>query len=275
MATDHDSSIIVPPASAELVSKIESKREQTNARVFLLDNPTDASAVWVVKVLPRQRRLWLRRFLTRMAYRLLVKKTQKPQPAKRGIYAHEVNRLLWMKSKGILVPDVIAATDEWVVMSNAGESVEEPYKKGTPEQKQELMVALAEDLANFHQKNCWHGGAQIRNVHRLPEGFCRFDFEEDLDRDLPLPALQVMDLLMFVSSLLEVKRDVDIDVEIARVKPALDAYQKIFSHPAQKSMIRGAVAFLRKILILLKVFPEQGGKERRRILVIIGLFNHF
>jgi tRNA A-37 threonylcarbamoyl transferase component Bud32 len=270
-----DGDLIVPEASAKLIGQIQAKREQTDARVFLLENIDDADAPLVVKTLSRQRRLWLRRLLTRLCYRLLVKKAQKPRPAKRGRYAHEVNRLLQVRQAGANVPSVVAVYEDYLVMSYAGESVEEAYKHGDDENAKQIMQDLAQDLANFHLNNCWHGGAQIRNIHRLHGDFCRFDFEEDLDRDLPLPALQVIDLLLFISSLLKVDGQTDIDAEVKRVKPAIETYQQTFSHPAQKSIIHSAMSFLRKVLWLLKFFPNGGGKEKLRILIILGLFNNF
>ncbi|XDZ50843.1 hypothetical protein AB8Q18_11715 [Neisseriaceae bacterium CLB008] len=265
----HKSSLLAPQASEALKTLVHTKREQTSARVFLLDHEGETL---IIKRLSRARFLRLRRWLSRLIYRRLDPAGAAPTPAPRGEEAHEVNRLLQLAAAGVKVPRVVGVGDDWVAMTHVGEPIEQQLSEATPEVRWATLEALTLDLAQFHQRGCWHGGAQIRNVTQQPDGFYRFDFEEDLDRELPLSALQAIDVLMFFSSLMKVKTDADVAPQIERLRSLLALYQSAAPNDQVLNLTEKGAGWLKTILPLLKRMPRQGGKERLRVLVLLGLF---
>lgn len=261
--------LLAPQASDTLKTLVHKKREHTDARVFLLDHEGETV---VIKRLSRTRFLTFRRWLSRWIYRRLDAAAEVPMPAPRGPNAHEVNRLLQLASAGVKVPKVIGVGDDWVAMSHVGEPIEKRLSEASDEARWALLEALTLDLAQFHKRGCWHGGAQIRNVTAQDDGFYRFDFEEDLDRDLPLSALQAVDVLMFFSSLMKVRVEADVAPEVARLSSLLTLYQGAAPSPKVLALTHKGAGWLKAILPLLKRMPRQGGKERLRVLVLLGLF---
>ena len=64
-----------------------------------------------------------------------------------------------------------------------------------------MMQAAAADLAAFHARGQWHGGAQTRNITWDGAHFARLDFEEQLQPGMPLATVQLYDALQLVFSL--------------------------------------------------------------------------
>ena len=69
------------------------------------------------------------------------------------------------------------------------------------DQRLPLMCAAGADLAAFHARGQWHGGAQTRNLTWNGQHFARLDFEERLHPGLPLATVQVYDALQLLLSL--------------------------------------------------------------------------
>jgi len=117
--------------------------------------------------------------------------------------AFEAQRLTALKSSGFPVPDVLASNADVLVMSALGESLETLLdREADREHRLAWQREAAADLAAFHAAGQWHGGAQVRNLVRGPDGrWWRIDFEAPLDRYLPLPVLQAFDLLLLLTSL--------------------------------------------------------------------------
>ncbi|MBP6562174.1 MAG: hypothetical protein KA214_01725 [Neisseriaceae bacterium] len=262
--------VLAPQASEALKTLVHTKREQTDARVFLLNHEGETV---VIKRLSRVRFLTLRRWLSRWIYRRLEAQVEAPKPAARAAaQAHEVNRLMQLAAAGVKVPRVIGVADDWVAMSHVGDPIEKQLAEASADDRWATLEALTLDLADFHRRGCWHGGAQIRNVTQQADGFYRFDFEEDLDRDLPLNALQAIDVLMFFSSLMRVKTDADVAPQIERLGSLLALYQAAAPNERVLALTEKGAGWLKSILPLLRRMPRQGGKERLRVLVLMGLF---
>jgi hypothetical protein len=67
---------------------------------------------------------------------------------------------------------------------------------------QEARLNLASaDLAAFHARGHWHGGAQTRNLTWSGEHFARLDFEERLQPGMALATVQVYDALQLLLSM--------------------------------------------------------------------------
>ncbi|MFT3718916.1 hypothetical protein [Pseudorhodoferax sp.] len=120
-----------------------------------------------------------------------------------ALHVFEVQRLRELHAAGAAVPRVLAVARSAFVMEPAGRPLPACGRDGAAP-RADLLLAAAEDLAQFHRAGHWHGGAQIRNVAWNGTGFVRFDFDRAFDRHFPLPMLQALDVLLFLSSLADI-----------------------------------------------------------------------
>lgn len=118
-----------------------------------------------------------------------------------ALLAFEHQRLLDLAAAGEAVPAVLAFDGHALVTGDIGTTLDYLLFQREPGQRLPLMVAAAADLAAFHARGQWHGGAQARNITWDGARFARLDFEERLVPGLPLPMVQRYDVLQLVLSL--------------------------------------------------------------------------
>lgn len=117
------------------------------------------------------------------------------------LLAFEHERLLALSRVGEQVPPVLAFDGHTMRLGDVGPTVDECLQRLPATQHLALMCAVSADLARFHMRGHWHGGAQIRNVTWDGARFARLDFEERLFPAMPLNACQIYDVLQLVMSL--------------------------------------------------------------------------
>ncbi len=119
----------------------------------------------------------------------------------RGLLAFEHERLLSLAAAGEAVPPVIAFDGHALVTGDIGPTLAHVLS-GQPETRRlATMCAASADLAAFHARGHWHGGAQTRNITWDGQRFARLDFEEPLLPGMPLPTVQLYDALQLLFSL--------------------------------------------------------------------------
>lgn len=119
-----------------------------------------------------------------------------------ALLVHEHQRLLALAQTGEQVPAVVAFDGHRLSTADVGPTVD-TVLQGMPDasDRLHLMRAAASDLAGFHARGGWHGGAQVRNLTWNGRVFHRFDFEETLYPAMPLETVQVYDALQLLLSL--------------------------------------------------------------------------
>lgn len=117
------------------------------------------------------------------------------------LLAFEHQRLRQLAQAGEQVPQVLSFDGQTLALSDVGPTVDECLQRLPPADHLALMCAASADLARFHARGHWHGGAQIRNLTWDGEHFARLDFEERLFPAMPLHACQIYDVLQLVMSL--------------------------------------------------------------------------
>jgi hypothetical protein len=117
------------------------------------------------------------------------------------LLAFEHNRLQQLAQAGEQVPPVLAFDGHTLQLGDVGPTLDECLQRLPASAHLALMCAASADLARFHTRGHWHGGAQIRNVTWDGEHFARLDFEERLHPAMPLHACQIYDVLQLVMSL--------------------------------------------------------------------------
>lgn len=118
-----------------------------------------------------------------------------------ALLAHEHRRLLALGAAGEHVPVVVAFDGHRLSTADVGPTLDNVLHGITDNTTRlQLMRAAATDLAGFHARGQWHGGAQARNLTWNGQVFSRFDFEETLHPAMPLATVQVYDALQLLLS---------------------------------------------------------------------------
>lgn len=118
-----------------------------------------------------------------------------------ALLAYEHERLLALAAAGEHVPPVLGFDGDSLTTGDVGQTLDHLLHRMPENDRLALMCAASADLAAFHARGQWHGGAQTRNLTWDGQRFARLDFEERLLPGLALPTVQVYDVLQLVLSL--------------------------------------------------------------------------
>lgn len=119
----------------------------------------------------------------------------------RALLAFEHERLQALAAAGEHVPPVLAFDGFSLTTGDIGETVDYQLHRMPEDERLPLMCAASADLAAFHARGQWHGGAQLRNTTWDGQRFARLDFEEQLRPGMALGTVQVYDVLQMLFSL--------------------------------------------------------------------------
>lgn len=158
-----------------------------------------------------------------------------------ALLAHEHHRLLALAAAGERVPPVLAFDGHSLVSGDIGTTLDHCLHRTPAAERLTLMCAAAADLAAFHARGHWHGGAQIRNMTWDGLHFARLDFEERLQPGMPLATVQIYDALQLVLSLTQYLQPQG----PRAVHAVLSAYADT---PATRTRVPDLRAFLRRLL---------------------------
>ena len=163
----------------------------------------------------------------------------------KALLAHEHERLLALSAAGEHVPRVVAFDGESMVTSDVGTTLEHLLHRIPEADRLPLMCAASADLAGFHARGHWHGGAQARNLTWDGRRFARIDFEERLYPGLPLETVQRYDALQLVFSLARFLEPLG----PTAVRAVLDAYRDAWAEACPAATEGHSLqAFLRPLL---------------------------
>lgn len=118
-----------------------------------------------------------------------------------ALLAYEHDRLRALAAAGEQVPPVLAFDGHSLTTGDVGDTLDHQLHRLPQADRLALMCAASADLAAFHARGQWHGGAQIRNTTWDGERFARLDFEERLQPGMALATVQVYDMLQLLFSL--------------------------------------------------------------------------
>ncbi len=118
-----------------------------------------------------------------------------------ALLAYEHERLCALAAAGEHVPPVLAFDGHALTTGDVGDTLDHQLHRMPEAGRLALMCAASADLAGFHARGQWHGGAQIRNIAWDGGRFARLDFEERLLPGMALATVQVYDVLQLLLSL--------------------------------------------------------------------------
>jgi len=196
---------------------------------------------------------YVRAFLLGLVCKLLLGEFPRPGVLLRNGLAHEAVRLRRLLQTGCRVPEVWWQEPNLLVLEHVGRALPELLRPADTAERLRLTRMLAADLAAFHVRGLWHGGAQVRNVTVRDGLLWRIDFEENIGNALSLPLTQAYDLFQTLSSLTALGRIPDADRPVMG-KLVLDTYFDVNPDPAVRAsferlarLLCGAARVLRPI----------------------------
>ncbi|TNF58822.1 MAG: hypothetical protein EP306_12295 [Burkholderiales bacterium] len=171
-----------------------------------------------------------------------------------ALLAYEHQRLLALAAAGEQVPPVLSFDGRQLTTGDVGHTLEHLLHRIPEAERLPLMCAAAADLAGFHARGHWHGGAQARNLTWDGRRFARLDFEECLHPPLPLPTVQLYDALQLVMSLARFLEPLGAQA----VFEVLQAYRR-----AGAGGVPDLAAFVRRLLPRLQWVARMAGWSSR------------
>lgn len=189
-----------------------------------------------------------------------------------GSMDFEANRLKSLATAGVSVPQVALVTPEFFVLEYCGTVIATLLEKWPPETFRPELIALAQELGEFHRAGHWHGGAQIKNLTLHDGQHFRIDFEENFGEFLPLAATQAADLVLFLNSI-SLAGPIN-EAETRQLLPQLiDAYFAAHPNPEIKAIIAQAMPMMRRLAGLARPFQRFSRKGIRRVLIMVDILD--
>ncbi|HYG46289.1 MAG TPA: hypothetical protein VEA17_25455 [Bordetella sp.] len=180
---------------------------------------------------------YLRALVLAFGCKLFLGEFPRPSVLLRNGLAYEAGRLRRLRQAGCRVPQVWWEEPGLLVLEHVGDDLAGLVRHADPAQRVRWVHALAADLAAFHARGHWHGGAQIRNITLRDGELWRIDFEENVGGALSLPLAQAYDLFQLVSSLMALRKLQDDNLP-GLGKLMLDVYFDTYPAPAVRARLQ-------------------------------------
>lgn len=188
----------------------------------------------------------------------------------RALLAFEHQRLLELAAAGERVPPVLAFDGHSLVSGDIGTTLDHWLHRTAPAERLALMRAAAADLAAFHARGQWHGGAQTRNITWDGQHFARLDFEERLQPGMPLATVQTYDALQLVLSLARYFQDLGPQAVSAVLSAYADTAATRTQVPDLRRFLRRLVPRLQRVSRLAAWSARlDGSRELERLRTVL------
>lgn len=194
---------------------------------------------------------YVRALVLGVGCKLFLGEFPRPGVLLRNGLEHEAQRLRQLSQAGCRVPEVWWQERGLLVLEFVGDDLADLIRNETPPSRLRLTRAVAADLAAFHARGLWHGGAQIRNITLRGGELWRIDFEENIGSTLSRPLAQAYDLFQMLASLVSLRALSD-DVGRALGKLALEVYFECNPDLEIKARLRRLTRVLACIATLLR-----------------------
>lgn len=180
---------------------------------------------------------YVRALFLAVGCKLFLGEFPRPSVLLRNGLAHEARRLSQLLEAGARVPEVWWQEPNLLVLEFVGQDLAYLIRKEDSTSRLWLTRAAAVDMAAFHVRGLWHGGAQIRNLTLRDGEIWRIDFEENIGATLSRPLAQAYDLFQMLASLVSLRTLGDSDARTLG-KLALDVYLENNPDPEVKARLR-------------------------------------
>ncbi|NVK20088.1 MAG: hypothetical protein HWE30_15430 [Methylocystaceae bacterium] len=221
----------------------------------------DGKRYWIKISLPCQRTVWHRvqdcfAFLSRAE----VLRSTVSSFDQVGL-DEEAKRLIRIKARHVLVPDVVAQKPGWLLLSDIGTSLHDALENA--EEKEPLLMKAMVALADLHQKGGWHGTGQLRDMIISPAGEVGFiDFEEAVGEAMGRDAAQARDVLRFLISAVRFDREDGALLQQLLARYQANGPQTVW--PQMKAVLR----LISPLAFILRPFYNKLGRDVRETLLV-------
>lgn len=127
-----------------------------------------------------------------------------PQPGGHEAIANEIKRLQTLNSLGVLVPEIMAFEDNWILIRDVGVSIVRilKQKNTTQHTKQQLFSQCLHAIKKLHLQKQYLSQGFVRNMllDEDSDDIAFIDFEDDPLQVMSLAEAQARDLLLLVNS---------------------------------------------------------------------------
>lgn len=176
-----------------------------NSAERVIEIKTDDAVYWLKKA-AGARGFWRYKALNFFSWILRLPLLRAvPQPGGNVAIQNGIKRIKILTSHGILVPELIAYEDSWLLIKHAGTSIVDEMKQASTSQhkRQQLFKACLTAIKSAHLKGQYLSQAFIRNMLLYDQQTMQIsfiDFEDDPLKVMTLPESQARDLLLLVNS---------------------------------------------------------------------------
>lgn len=235
-------------------------------RVFALTH--GGRKLWVKQAgIPRLRASVLMQQLLAILFALPMLKPPR-QASGAAALAAEAAAICQLAAAGMPVPEVIACTERWLVLGDAGRALEaDLHGLHDPAERWHRIDSAGALLTRLHRAGLWHGGAQIRNFSWHDNGPGLLDLEDHDLTGMDLAERQARDLLLFLYSLTRYDREDD--------APRLRGQAVIMLREASSETCAALARFLRRVDWLLAgarlIAPWAGRDVRQAAIASIAI----
>ena len=152
--------------------------------------------------------------LHKLYYKLFPFEVLIPVETKSGevTIAYETSKLDVFRQEGIFTPQIMFKNEVFFILEDCGKSVNSYIRKRdiSEEKMYYYLDLLITQLADIHNHNLFHGGAQARNFTYKEGKVYAIDLEDSFE-NIELDILQFRDFLLFLLSLTKTRANFDLD----------------------------------------------------------------
>jgi len=187
---------------------------------------------WVKKARATQSSFMHRLYYFLLRFSLIIPVENK---SKAQALEYETQKIRRFNALGINTPKIILQTQDFFVLSDCGKNVNSYIRKRdiSKEKMYYYLDKTVAFLANIHNKNEFHGGAQARNFTYKDGVVATIDLEESFNKNVSLELLQYRDFLLFLLSLTKTRASFTLDYRYI-----IDSYVRLTKRKKIKSDLK-------------------------------------
>lgn len=166
-------------------------------------NSTDRASVhgrraWIKRYSDEARRIRLWMLARVVSWLGLAALRPPPRGDAQRMRQTEERRIGELKADAVRVPDVLGGGEDFVLLSDLGQTLSQHLRKASPSEAEQLITAAVRAIAAVHARGAYLGQPLARNITVDTEGRIGFlDFEEDPGEVMGLAEAQTRDWLIF------------------------------------------------------------------------------
>ncbi|HPD82840.1 MAG: RIO1 family regulatory kinase/ATPase [Alphaproteobacteria bacterium] len=239
-----------------------------NPNKNIVAGTVDGRRVWVKKASPSKKTFWhvLQGVISKLVHQPILTPTVIDGAAQ--AFIAEIQKMRSFREKGISVPEIHAANDTIMVMSDLGECLEHLLNQNKePVYQKEILEKAITALANLHKKGLVHGKPYVRDMTLVNNEIGFLDLEENPQHFMSLAQAQARDVWLFLSFVAKYARNPQnkYNYSSALIQDLYNLYKSLAA-PDTLAELHKFVVFLKPIGVLLrgKPFWRLIGSDARR-----------